>query len=278
MRESIICVGKMGAAPYCFPETGVKIYTYEEICYYLSRHLICYLHTLPEEELLCYIRDELGLDKLYRQLQKLKDPKKDQMKYFAALFREGNYFSEEDIRKILDEYRELKEAPPALSGKWLGDMYLSYRQTSMAIRCYHKALGAEGAGKELRGAIYHNRAVAKARLFRFQDARVDFLKSYQQTGEEESLFGYYSVVALTEGVMTANGELDGFQVSDLMKESFESRFAGASEESNHTDQAARVDRMLFLEEEGRAEEARMLYRKMVRGLQNEFRRELEVNR
>ena len=92
MRESIICVGRTGKEPYRFPETGVQIFSYEELCYYLSGHMLLYLYTLPEEELLLYIRDELGLEKLYRQLSKLTDPGRDQMKYFAALFREGIIF------------------------------------------------------------------------------------------------------------------------------------------------------------------------------------------
>ena len=73
--------------------------------------MICYIHTLPGEDLLAYIRDELDLDKLSKQLSKLLDPEKDQMKYFAALFREGHYFNEDEIRDILDEYRGLMNAP-----------------------------------------------------------------------------------------------------------------------------------------------------------------------
>ena len=93
MRETIICIGKTGAEPYTFPETGVRVFSYEEICYYLSRHMIFYIKSLPEEELLYYMKNQLGLDKLYRQLCRLTDPEKDQMKYFSAIFREGNYFS-----------------------------------------------------------------------------------------------------------------------------------------------------------------------------------------
>ena len=49
MRETIICIGKTGAEPYTFPETGVRVFSYEEICYYLSRHMIFYIKSLPEE-------------------------------------------------------------------------------------------------------------------------------------------------------------------------------------------------------------------------------------
>ena len=92
MRESLICIGKIGEKGYYFEDTGIQIFSYEELCYYMSQHMICYIHTLPGEDLLAYIRDELDLDKLSKQLSKLLDPEKDQMKYFAALFREGHYF------------------------------------------------------------------------------------------------------------------------------------------------------------------------------------------
>lgn len=111
MRESLICIGKIGKKGYYFEDTGIQIFSYEELCYYLKRHMICYIHTLPGEDLLVYLRDELGLEKLYKQLIRLTDPEKDQMKYFSALFREGHYFNEDEIRDILDEYRSLMNAP-----------------------------------------------------------------------------------------------------------------------------------------------------------------------
>lgn len=77
MRESLICIGKIGEKGYYFEDTGIQIFSYEELCYYMSQHMICYIHTLPGEDLLAYIRDELDLDKLSKQLSKLLDPEKE---------------------------------------------------------------------------------------------------------------------------------------------------------------------------------------------------------
>lgn len=127
MRESLICIGKIGEKGYYFEDTGIQIFSYEELCYYMSQHMICYIHTLPGEDLLAYIRDELDLDKLSKQLSKLLDPEKDQMKYFAALFREGHYFNEDEIRDILDEYRGLMNAPVYLQKKVDGRSAYEFR-------------------------------------------------------------------------------------------------------------------------------------------------------
>lgn len=277
MRESIVCIGQIGEKPYCFPETGTQIFSYEELCYYLSRHMVCYLYTLPDEELLYYIRDELGLEKLYRQLSKLMNPEKDQMKYFAALFREGHYFSEEEIRQILDEYRSLKNAPYPLQCKWMGDLSVEAGRATTALHYYREALKQGMLEEEEIGAVYHNMAIAKSKLFRFGEARILFLKAYQHGGEEESLFYYYCIIAFTEGLEKAAVELQSFQVTDILKGTFEERFAQMEEDFSFTEQAAKQKRICFLRENQKEEEADNLYFQYVRKLQKDFRQELETD-
>ena len=221
MSESLICIGKIGEKGYYFEDTGIQIFSYEELCYYMSQHMICYIHTLPGEDLLAYIRDELDLDKLSKQLSKLLDPEKDQMKYFAALFREGHYFNEDEIRDILDEYRGLMNAPVYLQKKWMGDLLTSSGRASRAIRYYQEALGQKEIKEEEVGRLYHNMGVAEAKLFRFENAKINFIKAYQYTGEESSLFYYYCIMALADGIETAGEELKTFGDSDFLLDAFE---------------------------------------------------------
>lgn len=276
MRESIVCTGRVGKEPYRFPETGTPVFSYEEICYYLSGHMLFYLYTLPEEELLFFIRDELGLEKLYRQLSRLTDPERDQMKYFSALFREGNYFSEEEIRQILDSYRNLKNMPYPLQCKCLGDMLLDAGRASMAIHYYKEALRPQTLGRADTGAACHNMAIAKSRLFRFEDAKIDFVKAYQHRGDEESLFYYYCLTAFTEGLERARAEMESFKVSELSMESFENRFAGIADAYACSGQAEKQKKIVCLLRRERPEEAEKMYGKMMRELQKNFRPEMET--
>lgn len=275
MRESIICVGQMAGEPYRFPETGTPVYSYEELCYYLSRHMIFYLYSLPEKELLLYIREELGMEKLYRQLSRYTDPGRDQMKYFAALFREGNYFSEEEIRRILDEYRDLKNTSYALQCKWTGDELLKAGRASAAIYHYQEALRTEEMNRSETGAVYHNMALAKSRLFRFEDAGIDFVKAYQYAGDEESLFGYFGIVAFTEDLGRAREEMETFQISELSMEAFENRFADIADDFACSGQAEMHRKIEYLQQSGREEEAKNRYAHLVRRLQTDFRSEME---
>lgn len=278
MRETIVCIGQIGKTPYRFPKTDICVSSYEEICCYLSQHLICYLDTLPEEELLVYMLEELGLEKLYRQLIKYKSPEKDQMKYFATLFREGNYFTEEEIRVILDHYRALKNEPQEKKCKRLGDMLLNYGKTSSAILCYDEALKIIGEEGTEAGKLFHNRGVAQARLFRFEDAKIDFLKAYQKGGDENSLFHYYGILVFHDGDFAkAAEEMKSFHISDLLMESFEERFASMVEEQKYIDDAAKYHKMVYFNVNNREEDARRYFEALVKEKKKAFRKQLDCD-
>lgn len=276
MRESLICIGKIGKKGYYFEDTGIQIFSYEELCYYLKRHMICYIHTLPGEDLLVYIRDELGLDKLYRQLIRLMDPEKDQMKYFSTLFREGHYFNEDEIRDILDEYRGLMNAPVYLQKKWMGDLLVISGRAARAIECYKAALAESEVSREDIGRIYHNKGIAETKLFRFENAKIDFIKAYQHLGEEESLFYYYAIIALLEGIEAAGEELKEFEDSDILLDSFESRFADFQEDFGYNANTEKYRKIVFLDENGKKEEAMEKKKRLIRSLQKDFRKEIEI--
>ena len=165
MRESLICIGKIGKKGYYFEDTGIQIFSYEELCYYLKRHMICYIHTLPGEDLLVYLRDELGLEKLYKQLIRLTDPEKDQMKYFSALFREGHYFNEDEIRDILDEYRSLMNAPVYRQKKWMGDLLVRSGRSARALESYQEALVEKATGGNVRNLMMSTDKLAQHGIF-----------------------------------------------------------------------------------------------------------------
>ncbi len=278
MRETIVCIGKIGKKPYRFPQTEVSVASYEELCCYLSQHMIFYLHTLPDEDLLVYIKEELGLEKLCRQLAKYESPEKDQMKYFATLFREGNYYSEAEIRLILDRYRAMKNEPRWQQYKQIGDILLSYHKATMAVQYYDEALKQlEGQEDALAGNIYHNRAIAHAQLFRFEEAKIDFVKAYRNNGDENSLFCYYCLMVFHDGnLLDATREIrDSFHVPDMLIENFEDRLSTMMEEQQYTEDAAKYRKIVYLKVNGREEDAGEYFRSLVRQQQQLFRRQLE---
>ena len=166
--------------------------------------------------------------------------------------------------------------PYPLQCKCLGDMLLDAGRASMAIHYYKEALRPQTLGRADTGAACHNMAIAKSRLFRFEDAKIDFVKAYQHRGDEESLFYYYCLTAFTEGLERARAEMESFKVSELSMESFENRFAGIADAYACSGQAEKQKKIVCLLRRERPEEAEKMYGKMMRELQKNFRPEMET--
>ncbi len=126
------------------------------------------------------------------------------------------------------------------------------------------------------GSLYHNKGVASARLFRFEDAKIDFLKAYQNNGDENSLFHYYGILVFCDGDLAkAAEEMKNFNVSDILMDTFEERFASLMEDQQYTDDAARYHKLVYLNVNKREEEAEKYFRSLVNQQKKRFRRQLE---
>ncbi len=276
MRETLVCIGKTGSIPYYFKETGIRVSSYEEICYYVSRHMICYLYTLPEPELASYIGKELGLDQLSYLLGQLNDPNKDQEKYFETLFQEGNYFSAEEVREVLENYRKLKNASVIRQCKMLGDMFLKYNKTAEAIICYDQGLKYTPDNDEERGNLLHNLGAAELRLFHFKNAKINFIKAFQLNKNQESFFWFYASAALENGLDEARKAVRKFEGGDYLASAFEKRFKDLEKYYSETNTAAQVNKIRFAAEHGRDGASAKMAKNFVLKLQDDFRAEQEV--
>lgn len=277
MRETLLCIGKIGKKPYCFSDTGVKVFSYEEICYYISQHMICYLYTLPDQTFTEYLREELGLERLAYMLEKLPNPKSDQMKYFSTLFREGNYFTEDEIRSVLDEYRKLKNTSVMRQSKCLGDIFMKYNKIANAIQCYRHALRYPADSDIEYGNLYHNLGVARMRLFRHREAQKAFVTAYRYNGAEDSLFYYYLSLMMTEGMQKADEGIESFKNASFLKSTFQERVSDLRESFLASEGNNNMKKLFFTMKNGKEEEASRQYKLQVRELQNSFREQLSVN-
>lgn len=126
------------------------------------------------------------------------------------------------------------------------------------------------------GRIYHNIGIAESKLFRFQNAKIAFIKAYQHLGEEKSLFYYYAITALLEGIEAAGEELKEFEDSDMLLDAFEEKFAEYQEDFQYNAVSEIYKKIVFLNENGKEEEAKIKKKRLVRSLQRDFRKEIEI--
>ena len=92
-----LCQVKKAEKPYYIESIGIHIYTIEELCFYLYENIYLIDQTIINEALCDWLRDELGLKKLYRQLYEQLE-KQEGIAYFVLpIFREIGYLWGEEL-------------------------------------------------------------------------------------------------------------------------------------------------------------------------------------
>ena len=144
MSGYILCQVKRAKLPYYIENISTNIYSIEELCFYFYHNIYLLDSTILNEELCFWIRDQLGLKKLADNLYKHLDD--DDMKvgdFILPVFKEINYLSLEEFRKLNQQIQQLAKEPEVLRQKRKGDYLMEHGKYVTAIKVYQKALRQE---------------------------------------------------------------------------------------------------------------------------------------
>ena len=127
MSGYILCQVKRAKLPYYIENISTNIYSIEELCFYFYHNIYLLDSTILNEELCFWIRDQLGLKKLAYNLYKHLDD--DDMKvgdFILPVFKEINYLSLEEFRKLNQQIQQLAKEPEVLRQKRKGDYLMEH--------------------------------------------------------------------------------------------------------------------------------------------------------
>ena len=144
MSGYILCQVKRAKLPYYIENISTNIYSIEELCFYFYHNIYLLDSTILNEELCFWIRDQLGLKKLAENLYKHLDD--DEMKvgdFILPVFKEINYLSLEEFRRLNQQIQQLAKEPEVLRQKRKGDYLMEHGKYVNAIKVYQRALRQE---------------------------------------------------------------------------------------------------------------------------------------
>ena len=194
-----LCQVKRAAKPYYIESISTNIYTIEELCFYLYENVYLIDGTIINEALCDWLRDELGLRKLYRQLYEQLEKQEGVAYFILPIFREIGYLSPEKMRQMQEKLGKLEVQQEDVRQKLKGDYLVKCGMYSNAMNEYYQILERRGPGNlgaQFYAEIWNNLGCAYARMFLFEDAAECFLKGYRQVGTKEMLRRYVSVLPL----------------------------------------------------------------------------------
>ena len=143
MGSLILCHKKKASQPYKITRIHRKIYTIEELCYYLCNNLYLIDYTIMNEKICEWLYSELDMKELARDLLDLLQKNGTIEQFVLRILEQAKIYSEpemEHIRNVLDRLKDQKEIERR---KYKADNLLASGEYESAILVYLSILQDE---------------------------------------------------------------------------------------------------------------------------------------
>ncbi len=193
MGSIILCHKKKAREPYEIARIQRRIYTIEELCYYLCNHLYLIDHTIMNQQLCEWIREELELSDLSDVLKKHLEQNGSKEQFIMLILKYSDIYSAGELKQmqsILDKFRNQK---PVEKLKYKADNLLESGSVKAAISIYKKILQDErdeSVEGKFYGRVYGSLGAAYGRMFLYKEAAKMYEAAYQICEEESMLRAY----------------------------------------------------------------------------------------
>ncbi len=202
MGAYILCKVKRAQNPYYIDSIGLRIYSIEELCYYLCRNLPLLDQTILNESLADWLQAELGLPHLGQRLRQLLQKEFSIGDYILPILKEINYLNHAEFQDLEARLARLESQPLAVRWKMKGDALFSHEKYIKAIETYGSAMEGRletNLGSQFQGELYNNMGCAYARLFQMDEACDCFRKAYETLHTQATLKSYLFAIYMRDG-------------------------------------------------------------------------------
>ena len=193
MGSIILCHKKKAREPYEIARIQRKIYTIEELCYYLCNHLYLIDHTVMNEQLCEWIRVELELSELADLLKDHLKENGTKEQFIMKILTHSAIYSAAELKRMQDALQQFKNQRPVERQKFKADNLLESGSIKAAITIYQSILHDEkdeSIDGRFYGKIYGCLGAAYGRLFLYQEAAKMYEAAYQICEDETMLRAY----------------------------------------------------------------------------------------
>jgi len=218
MGNLILCHGKEAKHPYYVKELGLRLYTGEELSYFIYHNLMLIEDGFVDDRLLRFIDTELEMPRLAEKLTKWKD-QAALGELLLVILQDIHYFSSQEMQNFQTEVRRISKQSRIELLKEKADCMLSLGKYYDAIHAYDRLLlmkDTQAANDEFRGSVYYNKGVAMARCFSYEEAADCFTRAYDLMRTETPLRSLYMV-----HMMDSTGSFSRDLISRVSEEKLE---------------------------------------------------------
>ena len=190
MSGLILCRTKEAESPYYISNMDLKIYSLEELCYYIYNNIYLIGIDLADNKMVEFIRYEIKEVELADKLDYFIKEKAGLAEIVITILKYVDYYNVSEIEEIREILLTLDTQNVLERLKARADGFLENKCYFSAIKNYSNIMNSK-KDNTLPGIfyakIYHNIGVAYANLYLFKQAVEYFDKAYKIGQHEESL-------------------------------------------------------------------------------------------
>ena len=193
MSSLILCHKKKAKQPYEIARIQRRIYTIEELVYYLCNHLYLIDYTIMNEHLCDWLEEELELKELSENLRRILEQNGTIERFVITILAYSSIYTTRELESIQDVLDKLKNQKPVEKQKYKADNLLQSGSVKSAIMAYQEIIHGEhdeSVGSEFYGKVYGCLGAAYGRLFLYEEAAKMYEAAFQICEEESMLKAY----------------------------------------------------------------------------------------
>ena len=224
MGSLILCHDRHATHPYEIARIHCRIFTIEELCYYLCNNLYLIDYTIMNEQLCTWLDEELGMSELSNALRDVLRLRGSVEKFVLTILKSSRIYREPEMIRIQNVLEHLKNQKDIERQKYKGDNLLESGEVEEAILVYQSILNQEkdeSVDDKFYGKIYAGLGAAYGRLFLYQESARMYDRAYQICGDKALLKPYlyasYKYMSLEEYHILITKQEDYMEVNAQMR-------------------------------------------------------------
>ena len=193
MSSLILCHKKKARSAYEIARIHRRIYTIEELCYYLCNHLYLVDYTIMNEKLCDWLAEELELSELSDHLRGMLEQNASMEQFVITILSSSSIYTTAELSQIQDVLDRLKNQRPIEKQKYKADNLLESGSVKSAIMAYQEIIHGErdeSIDGKFYGKVYGCLGAAYGRLFLYEEAAKMYEAAFQICEEESMLRAY----------------------------------------------------------------------------------------
>ena len=247
MSGYILCQTKKAQRPYFIENISMNIYSIEELCYYLYHNLYLADHTVFNEELCNWLRDELELVHLAAKLKQNLERNVSVEEMIYPVFKEINYLTYEEMKGFNSRIVTYGKEKAAVRQKRKGDALTENGMYVNAIQVYQKILERDDLAEQRKGfaaSVRYNLGCAYSYLFQMEKAREWFWEAVLTQSDPKELVCYLLAYRSVKKPQEYENRLKELNVSEEVKDTLKKALDEFAQKKEVSIRPGKADEML----------------------------------